>query len=454
VRAARQFAPACSQIQIGNAAMWLPTLPTSEDCLYLNVWSPVSPSSKPLPVMVWVYGGAFIGGATSQPTYSGEVLAKKGVVVVSIAYRVGPLGFLAHPELSAESPAHASGNYGMLDLVAGLEWVHRNIARFGGDPGRVTIFGESAGGTAVSMLAASPKAKGLIHGVISESGGAFAPPRKAEEGGQTTPTLANAERRGEVLLAKLGVTSIAEARKMSADDIVRIISPFAPAPTFWPVLDGDFLPDDPYKLYQARKYNDIPVLAGTNSDEGGMFIQTTTAEAYKEGLRRDYGKYADLLLPNYPADTDAQATRSAQNLFRDTIFAWPTWAWAKLQSGTGGKKVFLYYFTHPAPRPNMPGAQGRGAFHGDEIAYVFGQGSPAWSPDDHALSDLISSYWVNFARTGDPNGAGLPVWPAYRSDAARVLTLDLKPVVSPIPNLENLKVLENYYAWRRSEPQR
>jgi para-nitrobenzyl esterase len=452
VRATKDYAPACPQSQAGGAAMGFAKLPTSEDCLYLNIWTPVARASEPLPVMVGIYGGAFIAGATALPVYNGEALANKGVVVVSISYRIGALGFLAHPELSAESPAHASGNYGLMDLVAGLEWVKHNIAQFGGDPGRVTIFGESAGATAIGMLAASPKARGLFHGAISESGGAFAPARKAEEGGQTTPTLTNAEQRGTALLTKIGAAGIAAARKIPADDLVRMTTPLAPPPTLWPVLDGDFLPDNPYKLYQARKYNNVPVLAGTNSDEGAMFVPPTTVEAYKAGLRKDYGRYADVLLANYPAGSDAQALRSARDLFGDTIMAWPTRAWAKLQAGTGGKKVFLYHFSHPAPRPNMPWAKGLGALHGDEIAYVFGNASPHWTPDDRALSDIISSYWVNFARTGNPNGAGLPEWPAFRADFPRVLALDVNPSVSPIPNLKNLEVLDKYYAWRRGEP--
>lgn len=451
VRPATEFAPACPQVQSGNAAMGFPTLPTSEDCLYLNIWTPTTKPSERLPVMVWIYGGAFVGGATSFPGYSGEVLAKKGVVVVSLAYRLGALGFLAHPELSAESPGHGSGDYGLMDLIAGLQWVNRNIARFGGDPGRVTIFGESAGATAVSFLAASPKARGLFQRAISESGGIMAPPRNDEEGGQTTPTLANAERRGSALLARLGVKTIAEARKLPADEIVRVAAASMPAPMLWPVLDGDVLPDDPYKLYQARKYNDVPVLAGTNSDEGAVFVPATTADAFKESLREDYGSYADALLTAYPANSNAEALRSARDLFRDTIFGWPTWTWARLQTSTGGSKVFLYYFTRHPSQPN--GRLGDvGALHGSEIAYVFGHGLPDWSSDDRALSDVISSYWVNFARSGDPNGAGLPEWPAYRSDPRQVLTLDVAPSASPVPNLNSLKVLDGYYAWRRGEP--
>ncbi len=449
VRPATAFAPACPQIQTGNAAMGFPVLPTSEDCLYLNVWSPVAPSSKPLPVMVWVYGGGFMGGATSFPGYSGEALAKKGVIVVSVAYRLGALGFLAHQELSAESAARGSGTYGLMDLIAGLQWVKRNIAAFGGDPGKVTIFGESAGATAVSMLAASPKAAGLFHRAISESGGAFGAPRVGEEGGQTTPVLALAERRGAALLAQLGVKRIADARRLPADTIVQ--SAGSAPNVYWPVLDGDVLPDDPYVLYEARKYNDVPVLAGINSDEGALFVPVSDAKQHDASVRAGYGRFADEILAAYPATSDAQALRSARDLFSDTIFGWPTWTWARLQTGTGGSKVFLYHFSHRAPRPGGRDTGDVGALHGSEIAYVFQQPSPAWTAADRALSDRISTYWVNFAKSGDPNGPGSPSWPAYRANSPMLLNLDSEPRLMPIPGIERMAVLDRYYAWRRAE---
>lgn len=449
VRPAIAFAPACPQVQTDNAARGFPVLPTSEDCLYLNVWSPASAPAKLLPVMVWVYGGGFMGGATSFPGYGGEALAKKGVVVVSVAYRLGALGFLAHKDLSAESPARGSGTYGLMDLIAGLQWVKRNIAAFGGDPNRVTIFGESAGATAVSMLAASPRAAGLFHRAISESGGAFGAPRVGEEGGQTTPTLATAEKRGAALLAKLGVTSIAEARKLAADTIVQ--SAGSEPNVYWPVLDGDVLPDDPYKLYEAGKYNNVPVLAGINSDEGTLFVPATNAQQHEASVRAGYGRFADEILAAYPAGSDTQALRSARDLFSDTIFGWPTWTWARLQSSTGGTKVFLYYFARVAPRADGRAAGTGGALHGSEIAYVFQKPAPSWTAADRALSDTISSYWVNFARAGDPNGPGLQAWPAYRANARLLLKLDIEPEIVPLPDPQRMAVLDKYYAGRRAD---
>src|ERR1700733_10531093 len=273
IRQADKFAPGCVQSPLINRALGLEPVPTSEDCLYLNVWTPAKSSRDRLAVMVWIYGGGFTSGATSIPQYNGANLAKKGVVLVSVGYRLGPFGFLAHPELSAENHGH-SGNYGLLDQIAGLRWVKRNIAAFGGDPNRVTIFGESAGGIAVSMLAASPLAKGLFHGAISESGGNFAPAHQAGgEGGENMDSLAMAEKNGKAYLAKLGAASIADARKKSAADVLKSSPPGLGGS--WPIFDGYVLLGDQYKLYQEGKYNDTPILIASNADERGLFVAQT-----------------------------------------------------------------------------------------------------------------------------------------------------------------------------------
>jgi para-nitrobenzyl esterase len=266
VRRADKFAPGCVQEASWASVVGKSEVPFSEDCLYLNVWSPARSPKERLPVMVWIYGGGFVSGFTSLPLYDGENLARKGVIAVSIAYRVGPLGFLAHRELSSESGGHGSGNYGLLDQIAALGWVNRNIAAFGGDPNRVTIFGESAGGISVSMLAAAPLAKGLFQGVICESGGSFAPARVDDEGGENVLQLAAAENRGAETLKSLGVQTIAEARKVPAQAVSAAGGGILDR--FWPVLDGYVIVDDQYKLYRAGKYNDTPVLVGSNSDEG------------------------------------------------------------------------------------------------------------------------------------------------------------------------------------------
>src|SRR6185437_8453253 len=259
VRAADKFAPECEQS--GGPATGM-----SEDCLYLNVWTPAKSASDKVPVLVWIYGGGFNAGATSIPTYSGEVLAKKGVVLVSIAYRVGVLGFFSHPELSAESPQHVSSNYGLLDMIAGLQWVKKNIAAFGGDPDKVTIFGESAGGIAVSQLCASPLAKGLFEGAISESGGSFGPTRPAGQPGENIRSLADAERSGVEFAKTAGASSLAELRALPPEKLLGATRGLA-----WPIVDGWVIPTDQYTLYAAKKFNDVPVLIGYNSDEGASF---------------------------------------------------------------------------------------------------------------------------------------------------------------------------------------
>jgi para-nitrobenzyl esterase len=432
------------QVPIVYPALGMDAVATSEDCLYLNVWTPAKSPSDRLAVMVWIYGGGFTIGSTSMAIYDGMNLAKKGVVVVSVSYRLGAFGFMAHPQLTAEQGGH-SGNYGLLDQIAGLQWVKRNIAAFGGDPSRVTIFGESAGGYSVSMLAASPLAKGLFHRAISESGGNFAPQRHAKEGGENMDSLATGEKNGVALLAKVGASSIADARTKSAEAILQSSPPGLGGS--WPVFDGYVLLGDQYNLYEAGRYNDTPVLIGTNSDEGALFVPAITAAAYQGTVRSDYGQYADKILAAYPAASDAEALRSARDLFRDTAFAWPTWAWARLQSQTGKGKVYVYYFSHRPPYPDTPEFKDWGAAHGGEIAYVFGNFTPAMpaTPADHAVSEEMSSYWVNFAKTGDPG------WPAFTTSNTKVMNLDHPSKTIPVPNLNKLQVLDGYYAWRRSQ---
>ena len=449
-RQADKFAPGCMQSPLINRALGLEPVPTSEDCLYLNVWTPAKSPRERLAVMVWIYGGGFTSGATSIPQYNGAKLASKGVVLVSVGYRLGQFGFLAHPELSAENYGH-SGNYGLLDQIAGLQWVKRNIAAFGGDPNRVTIFGESAGGIAVSMLAASPLAKGLFEGAISESGGTFAPARLANEGGENVPPLAVAERSGVAFLSKLGTSSIADARKKSADDILNSTVPGMGGT--WPNFDGYVLPGDQYMLYEAGHYNDTPILVGTNADEGALFVPAATAAAYQATVRTGYGDYADKILAAYPAGSDAEALRSSRDLFRDSAFAWNTWSWARLQSKSGKGKIYVYYFSHRPQYPDAPQFKNWGAAHGSEIAFVFGNFAatmPA-TDADKSVSDQVSSYWVNFAKTGDPNASGLPVWPLFTDANQQVMNLNDPSKAIPVPNMDKLQVLDGYYAWRRSQ---
>jgi len=304
------------------------------------------------------------------------------------------------------------------------------------------------------MLAASPLAKGLFQRAISESGGNFAPERHADEGGMNMDSLASAEKKGSAFLTKIGADSIAAARRRSADEILKNSPPGLGGS--WPIFDGYVLPGDQYKLYQAGRYNDTPILIGTNSDEGALFVPSVTADIYQGTVRGGYGSYAGKILAAYPAGSDTQALRSARDLFRDSLFAWPTWTWARLQSQTGKGKVFVYYFTHRPPYPNASEFKDWGAAHAGEISYVFGMFPAATPPTaaDRTVSDLVSSYWTNFAKNGDPNGPGVPVWPAFTSANGLVMQLDETSKAVSVPNLDKLEVLDGYYAWRREQSEK
>lgn len=442
VKPTTEFAPA--PMQGGN-----PASGKSEDCLYLNVWTPAQSPEEKLPVLVWIYGGGFSFGSTSDPVHNGEHLARKGVVLVSIAYRVGQLGFLSHPELSAESPNGVSGNYGLLDMIAGLKWVQNNIAAFGGDPDKVTIFGESAGGIAVSMLCASPLTKGLFHGAISQSGGSFGPTRPTTYPGENMKTLAQAEQDGVEYVEKSGLSSIGELRKLDAE---KLIPQGWTMPGGWPVVDGYVIPDDQYKLYEAGNYNDIPVLIGYNSDEGLSFPAGRTPAEYVENVKRRFGPFADQLLNAYPVG-DTTVTRSARNLMRDAAFGWPTWTWARLQANTGQSKVFLYYFDqHPQWPADSPQAD-IGTPHGVDVPYVFmnlDPSNPQVTDRDLEISELMATYWTNFAKYGNPNADGVPQWPAFTNENPQVMYLKTNPNVGPVPDEESLEVMDTYFEWRRS----
>jgi para-nitrobenzyl esterase len=441
VRQATKFAPA--PIQGGN-----PVSGKSEDCLYLNIWTPAKYANQKLPVMVWIYGGGFSFGSTSDPISSGDNLARKGVIVVSIAYRVGPLGFLAHPELSAENPNHVSGNYGLLDQIAALQWIKRNIAAFGGDPDRITIFGESAGAISVSMLCASPLAKGLFHGAISQSGGSFGPTRETTYPGENMKTLKQAEKDGEAYLQKAGVSSIAELRKIDAEKLPGGWG----IGNAWPIIDGYVIPDDQYKLYEAGNFNDVPVLIGYNSDEGASFTFVRSTEEYISAVETRYGKFAEELLKAYPLDT-GKVGWAARNLSRDAAFGWHTWVWARLQSKSGKSKVFYYFFNQYPEYPKGSRQYGYGSPHGQDVPYVFqnlDKKNPQYAKYDFELSEIIGIYWTNFAKYGNPNSKEVPEWPAFSNDKPVVMYLGSTLHTGPVPDEESLKVLDKYFEWRRT----
>jgi para-nitrobenzyl esterase len=435
MRKADEFAPGPMQDTAFGAMLGGPQK-ISEDCLYLNVWTGAKKPGEKRPVMVWIYGGGFGIGMTSTPTYDGANLARKGVVLVSVAYRLGPMGFLAHPELSKES-GKGSGAYGIQDQIAGLKWVRENIAQFGGDPSKVTIFGESAGGMSVGMLVTSPMARGFFQRAISESGGAM---------GTRGTNLKTAEEQGKAYLSKLGANDIKAARALSAETIQKDTKGMG---SFRPVADGETIVENPYETFEAGKFSDTPILVGTNSNEGGLFVtQITTSTGFERMIRSSYGASAEDILKVYPHDMEAEATRSAKDIMRDSTFAWSTWAWAKMQSTKGKNKAFVYYFDHRTP------ASPDGANHAAEISYVFGNlgGMGGGNgTEDKALSELISSYWINFAKKGNPNGPGLPVWLAFDGKEQKTMIFDKTPSARPHPNIEQIKAFDAYFAKTREQ---
>ena len=442
VREAREYAPA--PMQGGN-----PAGGKSEDCLYLNIWSPAESSKDKLPVLVWIYGGGFSFGSTAEPVYDGSKLAKKGVVMVSIAYRVGQFGFLAHPELSAESEYGSSGNYGLLDQIAGLQWIKDNIAAFGGDPKKVTIFGESAGGISVSMLCASPLAKGLFQGAISQSGGSFGPTRPTSYPGENMKTLENAEKAGVEFMNSLGQTSIEDLRKLDAEALVPKGWGMGGA---WPVVDGYVIPDDQFKLYEAGNFNDVPVLIGYNSDEGLSFPTGCTPEEFIRNIHERFGPYAVSLMEAYPVGGD-RIQRSARNLMRDAAFGWHTWSWARLQTKVGKAPVYFYYFDQHAQNPEDSTTFDYGSSHGMEVAYVFmnlDPNNPQALDSDLFLSETMGTYWTNFAKYGDPNGETLTKWPVFSNKYPQVMCFGSDAYVDKVPDEDALNVLDSYFVWRRA----
>jgi para-nitrobenzyl esterase len=400
----------------------------SEDCLSLNVWTPAKESGAKLPVMVWIYGGGFVAGATSEVRQDGQQLAQQGVVVVSMNYRLGVFGFLVLPELARESRHHSAGNYGLLDQVAALAWVRQNIAAFGGDPANVTIFGESAGSFSVSAQMASPLAKGLFHKAIGESGAAF-----SSSGLAFDPLAVREEKDSKFVSSTMGAQTLAELRAVPAQKLLdTFFKPGGPTNfAFGPDVDGYFLPESVPAIFAAGKQNDVPLMAGWNHDEGSFEVvfnpQKPTAESMKAMAQKEFGAKAAEFSRLYPADTDAQALRSMEDFAGDRFIAWSTWRWMEAQTATGKQPIYRFRFDLGPPAD--PKGPQLGAFHSSEIGYVFGQldsqGHVEWRPEDRQLSAQMQKYWANFARSADPNGEGLPKWPPYASTSGwQVMYLD------------------------------
>ncbi len=404
----------------------------SEDCLYLNVWTAAAPGSPGrLPVMVWIHGGGFVVGSGSEPRYDGTRLAMRGVIVVTVNHRLNALGFLAHPELTAESEHRASGNCGMFDLVAALKWVKRNIAAFGGAPDKVTIAGESAGSEAVSALMASPLAKGLFSRAIGQSGAMFATPSRAPA------PLDKAEAAGLAFMRKVGATTLAELRAAPADAILAA----APGLGYRPIVDGYFLPKTPADIFAGGEQSDVPLMAGWNKDEGFNFtlLQGDNAKRpYADLVREIFRERAEEALRHYPAGTPAQDKASARSLGGDLTIIHSTWAWIEAQTRRGEADIFRFRFDRAPLTPQgwfgERDSRDAGAFHAGEILYVFDNlDAFPWLVDDkdRELARIASGYWVNFVKTGDPNGPGLPHWPSFREPGSPVMALDAPPSAGP-----------------------
>jgi len=446
VRKADQFGARCYQADVFHDMIFRDK-GISEDCLYLNVWTPNPAPKKRLPVLVYFYGGGFAAGASDEPRYDGTSFAKQGIVVVTMNYRLGVFGFLAHPELTAESPHKASGNYGLLDQAAALQWVQRNIAAFGGDPRKVTIGGESAGSAAVSAQMASPLAAGLFRGAIGESGAIF-----STGGILAGQPLAQAEKMGLDFAGALGAKSLAEMRAASAEDVLKASSKGGPV-RFGPIVDGYFLTEAVPAVFAAGKQAHVPLLAGWNADEVRMGVLShtprPTAASFPGLLQSRFNGKAGDAAKVYVGSTDEEALAAAGDMDSDMFIAYSTWKWIEAQTATGRAPVYRFRFDRPTPLPagmSIPGVKGL-AGHSWELEYVFralDSKKVAWTPEDRKASDEIAAYFGNFIKKSNPNGGGLPKWPAFNK-THQVMHLDAVCHAAAEQHRDRYEFLDSFY---------
>lgn len=438
----------------------------SEDCLYLNVWSPAKSADEKLPVLIYFYGGGFAAGDGSESRYDGENMAKKGIVTLTVNYRLGIWGFFSHPELTKESPNHASGNYGLLDQNAALKWVQANISKFGGDPKRVTIAGESAGSIAVSAQMASPLSKGLIAGAIGESGGSIFP--------TLAPVpLAQAEKTGLEFAQKIGAPSLKDLRSMSTLELYQK-SLGTSLGVFKTTIDGYFLTKTLPETFEAKQQAMVPLLLGWNSEE--MTYRALTAgkditnEIYIQKVKELYGNKADEVLKLYPVGTPEVTEQSATDLAGDRFIAYSTWKWFDLHRKNSTQPVYRYYYAHPRPEMRDKSLEAglaggvikknsntpktpipKGAVHSAEIEYAMGNldGNKdyAWTEADYSVSETMMNYFANFIKTGNPNGEKLPVWQmAKEEEKPEVMIIDLVSKSKKAENDARYLFLEKEYS--------
>ncbi len=464
IRKADHFGPRAMQTAVFGD-MNFRSANNSEDCLYLNVWTPATKARKPLPVLVYFYGGGFVAGDGSEPRYDGENMATKGMVAVTVNYRLGIFGFMAHPELTQESPHHASGNYGLLDQAAALQWIQQNIAAFGGDPKRVTIAGESAGSISVSALMASPLSRNLIAGAIGESGSIL--------GALPAAPLGTGEQTGIQFARTTGAASLAALRAIPADSLLQAASKFGVF-RFNSTIDGYFFPKDPFEIYASGEQAHVPLLAGWNNEEMNFRALTgsekPTIDNFNKAVTRQYGKHADAILKVYHPDTDEEVEQVATELAGDRFIAFSTWKWINEHSKTGGKPVYRYLFERARPQmtPEMgnatPGLAGgvqkgtgtnkapaaKGAVHSAEIEYAMGNLSTnkvfAWTQDDYKVSGITQAYFVNFIKTGNPNGKGLPSWTAVSGNTPVVMHINVQTQAKPDQHSNRYLLLDSLAA--------
>jgi para-nitrobenzyl esterase len=449
VREATAFGSRCMQARVYSDMVFRdPGI--SEDCLTLNIWAPAGKNDGHLPVMVWIYGGGFVAGSTSEPRQDGENLARKGVIVVSMNYRLGIFGFFATSELAKESLQHAAGNYGLLDQAAALLWIHKNISAFGGDPDSITIFGESAGSFSVSALMASPLSRKLISRAIGESGGAFG------SGGNTFSKLDSAAKENEAYSKEvLHADSLAALRAIDANQLLKMVTEKreSKAPNFDPDIDGYFLTASIPATFAAGQQAQIPLLAGWNKDEGSVENDSRPGPFTMQKLKllaiQKFGNDAEEFLKVYKAAGDQEALRAADDFMGDAFIAFGTWAWLEAHVKSSAP-VFRFRFDLAAPgEAGHP--ETNTAFHSDEIEYVFGaldsRKNFSWRPEDYKLSEQIQVYWTNFAKTGNPNGPDLPNWPRYdASNGWPVMHLDQTSLARPDDHRDRYLFLQRVWS--------